>query len=65
MSDMKDNATPWGKNAYEIIAEHCAELGIPLAFNLPVGHEIPNLALKIGGEYRLIVSESGTTLALI
>ncbi|MEY5048451.1 MAG: hypothetical protein RLZZ175_1810 [Bacteroidota bacterium] len=65
MSDMKDNATPWGKNAYEIIAEHCAELGIPLAFGLPVGHEIPNLALKIGGVYKLSVETSGTTLSLI
>ncbi len=65
MSDMKDNATPWGKNAYEIIAEHCAELGIPLAFGLPVGHEIPNLALKIGGVYKLSVEASGTNLALI
>lgn len=65
MSDMKDNATPWGKNAYEIIAEHCAELGIPLAFGLPVGHEIPNLALKIGGVYKLSVEASGTTLSLI
>lgn len=65
MSDMKDNATPWGKDAYGIIAEHCTELGIPLAFGLPVGHEIPNLALKIGGEYKLIVEESGTTLTLI
>ncbi len=65
MSDMNDNATPWGKNAYEIIAEHCAELGIPLAFGLPVGHEIPNLALKIGGVYKLSVEASGTTLSLI
>ncbi len=65
MSDMKDNATPWGKNAYEIIAEHCAELGIPLAFGLPVGHEIPNLTLKIGAYYNLDVNENGTSLKLL
>jgi muramoyltetrapeptide carboxypeptidase len=55
MSDMKDNAIPFGKNALEIIQEHLSELGIPLVFGLPCGHEKRNLCLAFGAE---IVVES-------
>ncbi|MFY8020664.1 MAG: S66 peptidase family protein [Bacteroidia bacterium] len=53
MSDMKDNAIPFGKNALEIIHEHIAELGIPLVFGLPCGHEKMNLCLAIGAEMKV------------
>ena len=50
MSDMKDNAIPFGKNVLEIIHEHFTGLGIPMIFGLPCGHEKRNLCLAIGAE---------------
>lgn len=38
MSDMHDNNVAFGKTAYEIISDSVKEYGIPVAFNLPVGH---------------------------
>jgi muramoyltetrapeptide carboxypeptidase len=58
MSDMKDNAIPFGKNAMEIIKEHIKGLGIPLIFGLPCGHEKRNLCLAFGTEI-MIESASG------
>ncbi|MBO6117522.1 MAG: LD-carboxypeptidase [Bacteroidales bacterium] len=38
MSDMHDNAVPFGKTAYQIIAENVKDTDFPVAFNLPIGH---------------------------
>ncbi len=62
MSDMHDNAIPFGKDAYEIIAEHTGKYNYPVCYNFPVGHEAHNLALVCGREAELEVSESGTRL---
>ncbi|WP_162428578.1 S66 peptidase family protein [Pontibacter pudoricolor] len=62
MSDMKDNAIPFGKTAYEIIMEHTGTYNYPVCFNFPVGHEPLNLALVCGREAVLNVSESGAEL---
>jgi muramoyltetrapeptide carboxypeptidase len=48
MSDMKDNAIPFGKNAYEIIKDVLAEYQIPVIFGLPCGHEKVNKCLIMG-----------------
>ncbi|MEG1555123.1 MAG: LD-carboxypeptidase [Bacteroidales bacterium] len=48
MSEMNDNTVPYGKNAEEIIAEHCAEYDFPLYFNFPAGHLSQNYALRLG-----------------
>ncbi|MCX2739421.1 S66 peptidase family protein [Pontibacter anaerobius] len=61
-SDMKDNADPFGKNAYEIIAEHTAKYNYPVSFGFPTGHEPDNLALVCGREAKLEVSEMGVRL---
>ena len=62
MSDMKDNAIPFGKTAYEIILEHTGKYNYPVCYNFPVGHEPLNLALICGREAILDVSELGATL---
>ena len=38
LSDMHDNATPFGKNAEEIVREHVAEYAYPVCFGFPAGH---------------------------
>ncbi len=47
-SDSRENATPFGKTAYEIIAEHTEEYNFPVAYGIPVGHEDSNLAIRCG-----------------
>jgi muramoyltetrapeptide carboxypeptidase len=58
MSDMKDNAIPFGKSAYEIIATVANELHIPVVFGLPAGHEPLNLALLMGFTYNVRLREN-------
>jgi muramoyltetrapeptide carboxypeptidase len=48
MSEMKDNAIPFGKNAFEIIKEAVKEYEYPIYFGFPAGHEKLNLAFKLG-----------------
>lgn len=48
MTDMKDNAIPFGKNAEEIIAEHVAEFNYPVCFGFPAGHIPDNRAIILG-----------------
>ncbi|WP_242927953.1 S66 peptidase family protein [Pontibacter vulgaris] len=62
MSDMHDNAIPFGKDAYEIIAEHTGKYNYPVCYNFPVGHEAHNLAVVCGREAKLAVSENGSSL---
>jgi muramoyltetrapeptide carboxypeptidase len=65
MSDMKDNAIPFGKTAYEIILEHTGRYNYPVCFNFPVGHEPLNLALVCGREAVLEVSKLGGRLEYV
>lgn len=48
LSDMHDNTIPYGKNAEEIVAEHCQKCDFPLIFNFPAGHEALNKAIRMG-----------------
>ena len=50
LSDMHDNAIPFGKNAEEIVAEHAAQYDFPLFFNFPAGHLPDNRAIRMGCE---------------
>ena len=56
-TDMKDNDSPFGKSAYEIILEAVQDYQFPVCFNFPAGHIPKNLALMFGGSYRLDVAE--------
>ncbi|MDO6392006.1 LD-carboxypeptidase [Pontibacter sp. BT731] len=61
-SDMKDNAIPFGKDAYEIIAEHSGKYHYPVCYGFPTGHEPDNLALVCGRKARLEVKENEVRL---
>lgn len=62
MSDMNDNPTPFGKDAYEIICEHVSAYDYPVCFGMPIGHEAMNLAIPFGREGALTVDSSGSKL---
>ncbi len=65
MSDMNDNAIPFGKTAYEIILEHTGKYNYPVCYGFPVGHEPLNLALVCGREAVLEVNELGAKLEYV
>lgn len=58
MSDMNDNAIPFGKSAEEIIAETVQEFDYPVCFGFPAGHLNDNRALILGKKAKLTVDES-------
>ncbi len=58
MSDMRDNTIPFGKTAEEIIREHVDEYNYPVCFDFPAGHVKRNLALIMGANVELSVSET-------
>ena len=55
MSDMNDNAVPYGKTAEEIILENTIDLGIPVIFGMPAGHLKENRAIIFNRKYQLKV----------
>lgn len=62
-SDSKDNeAVAFGKNAYEIIAEHTGEYDYPRCFDFPVGHVPDNRAMIVGRNAHLMVNNESVTL---
>jgi muramoyltetrapeptide carboxypeptidase len=60
MSDMRDNAIPFGKSALEIISETVAEYDYPVCFDFPSGHIDRNLPLVLGTDVRLEVGNEVT-----
>ncbi len=64
MSDMRDNAIPFGKSALETIRDTVAEYNYPVCFNFPCGHIDDNRSLWFGLNYELEVSEGGGKLDL-
>jgi len=48
MSDMKDNAVPFGSDPETIITNCCSEYHFPIIFNFPAGHTDKNICLKLG-----------------
>ncbi len=59
MSDMNDNAIPFGKTAEEIIMDVLGDTDFPIMFNVPAGHIDDNRALIIGGQTRIEMKEGG------
>lgn len=57
MTDMSDNAVPFGKTAEEIIMEHVSEFDYPVCFNFPAGHIADNRAVVLGKVTKVIVGE--------
>lgn len=65
LTDMKDNTVPFGKNAAEIIASHVHELGIPVCFEFPAGHQPDNYALFFGRETQLEITANSVSVRFI
>lgn len=57
MTDMKDNAVPFGQTAEEIIEAHVAEYSYPVCYYFPAGHDYQNYALPMGRKVHLHVEE--------
>ena len=64
-SDMKDNASPFGKTAYEIVKSHTSDYSYPIGFGFPIGHIDDNQPLVEGGNYRLEISDTTCSLKMI
>ncbi len=62
LTDMHDNAVPFGKTAEQIIREAVEGYQFPVAFNFPAGHIPDNRAIIMGGVVEL---ESGPRSKLI
>ena len=60
MTDMSDNAVPFGKSAEQIIAEHVAGYNYPVCFNFPAGHIANNQAIVLGKVTKVKVGETVT-----
>ncbi|HKJ06307.1 MAG TPA: LD-carboxypeptidase [Flavobacteriaceae bacterium] len=63
MTDMNDNAIPFGKTAEEIILDVLADYKFPIAFSFPAGHLKDNRALVLGSEVKIKVKEDKTNLS--
>ncbi|MBO9612198.1 MAG: LD-carboxypeptidase [Dyadobacter sp.] len=65
-TDMKDNNSPtFGKDSYEIIAEHVAEFDYPTCYDFPVGHVGDNRAMGVGMRAAFKVSEQAVELRFL
>lgn len=60
MTDMKDNAIPFGKFPEDIILDAVKEYNYPVCFDFPAGHIDRNLAMYFGREVELTVTDSAT-----
>jgi muramoyltetrapeptide carboxypeptidase len=63
MSDMNDNAIPFGKNAEEIILAHTKEYNFPICFGFPAGHLDDNRCIRLGVNSVLEVNKNGVSLS--
>jgi len=60
MTDMKDNAIPFGKFPEDIILDAVKDYNYPVCFDFPAGHIDRNLAMYFGREVELNVTDKAT-----
>jgi muramoyltetrapeptide carboxypeptidase len=60
MTDMKDNAIPFGKFPEDIILDAVKEYNYPVCFDFPAGHIDRNLAIYFGRKVELTVTDNAT-----
>ena len=65
LTDMHDNEVPFGMTAAEIIREAVKEYDFPVCFNFPAGHVEENMAMVLGRQVSLEVSEEGSQMVYI
>lgn len=63
MTDMRDNAVPFGREAEAMVAEHAAGGAYPIAMGFPSGHDSNNFPLAFGRRVRLDVQAVGASLS--
>jgi muramoyltetrapeptide carboxypeptidase len=61
-TDNKDTERPFGKPVYDIIYEQVNDFDFPVCFGFPVSHGKENYALKIGGRYKLTITDEVSVL---
>ncbi len=61
-TDSKENDEPFGKTAYEIIAEHVSGYDYPVSYGFPIGHASTNWTIPCGRAANLEVSSEKTVL---
>ncbi|MTG97562.1 MULTISPECIES: LD-carboxypeptidase [Myroides] len=62
MTDMHDNAIPFGYDAIQIIKSLVAQYDFPVVFDFPSGHGVENRALRMGAVVSLNIKASGVEL---
>lgn len=62
MTDMNDNAIPFGESAEQIISRHLKPYGLPVGFGFPAGHIDDNRTLALGQTATLEVRSSNSVL---
>lgn len=62
MTEMKDNAVPFGKTAYEIVFDAVKEYDYPVCMGFPAGHGEDNMALIFGRKIFMSVGVSETKI---
>jgi muramoyltetrapeptide carboxypeptidase len=62
-TDTKDSTLAFGETVEQIILGKVNRYNYPVAFNLPIGHENPNLAWRSGSKLALTVNGSGSSLS--
>jgi muramoyltetrapeptide carboxypeptidase len=65
MSDMNDNAIPFGMTAEQIIAKQVSDFTFPVAFGVPIGHEVTNYPVIVGANYEFEVTNEGSILSFV
>jgi muramoyltetrapeptide carboxypeptidase len=65
MSEMKDNAVPFGKTAEEIILDAVKDYNYPVCFNFPAGHIPLNMAFLLGKKVSLDVKQNSVNLTYL
>lgn len=65
MTDMKDNAIPFGKIEEDIILDAVKEYDYPVCFDFPAGHVDKNLALYFGKDAKLIIESNKVSLTFL
>jgi muramoyltetrapeptide carboxypeptidase len=63
-TEMEDTDVPFGKTIEELILEQVVDLGIPVAFNVPIGHIPDNQAVVVGRTVTLTVTQTKSTLLI-
>jgi muramoyltetrapeptide carboxypeptidase len=64
-SEMKDEASEFGETVIAMIQRLTKGANYPICFDFPVSHELKNMPIQLGGNYRLVVSKDSSVLTKI